>query len=63
MMDESLKIASQLQDSIIDSHCRFHRMLCLKSFIEVAYGLEGCVEPAFASLEHARKGFRMYTNE
>jgi len=58
-MDESLAVSDKLECQVVDGHCRYHRLLCLKKYCEAIYGKEGCSESSFVSMEHARKGFRM----
>jgi len=59
VLDKKMKIVQNF-DVQTDCHCKFHKVRCLKNWIDAIYDLRGVTEPAFNTIEKANSGFRSY---
>lgn len=63
IFDSSLSIIDPLKNSKTDSHCKFHKVPCFKSFTEIIHNDSGYSKASFSSLEYIGKGLRTYISK
>ena len=60
VFDTTESIINQLQNTILDGHCRYKKVPCLKNYVEVIYSETGYSEPVFTSMKQAMRPLRTY---